>query len=77
MAEKYRYLQCNAECKIRNGTSSGKYKQMGFHDRFKFGQLIIYIVEQISNSNLTAGKYISEMSVERAHAVFQQARRFI
>jgi hypothetical protein len=73
MAGKCRYLQCNAECKIRNGTSGGKCKQMGFDHRFKLGKLILYKVI-ISNSNLTVRKLICEMSVEHAHAVFLKAR---
>jgi hypothetical protein len=73
MAGKCRYLQCNAECKFRNESSGDKCNKLGLDHRFKLGKLIIYKVE-ISNSNLNVIKFISEMSIERAHAVFLMAR---
>jgi hypothetical protein len=74
MAGKCRYLQCNAECKIQNGSSSAQCNKKGLDRRFKLGKLIIYKVK-IMNSNITPViKFISEMSVERAHAVFLRVR---
>jgi hypothetical protein len=73
MAGKCRYLKCNAECKIQNGSSGAKCNTKGLDCRFKLGKLIIYKVK-IMNSNLNVLKSISELSVERAHAVFLKAR---
>lgn len=73
MEGKCRYLQGNVEYKIRNGFIGAKCNRKGLDRRFKLGKLIIYKVK-IMNSNLNVLKSISEMSVERAHAVFLKAR---